>query len=53
VAQISQRFPPGSPARPASAGQLQGKVADCLAGLGVDLSGLTWAGAADLLREHV
>jgi len=53
VAQISQQFPPGSPARPASASQLQDKVADCLAGLPVDLSALTWAGAADLLREHV
>ena len=53
VAQISQQFPPGSPARPASARQLAGKVADCVAGLAVDLSALTWAGAADLLREHV
>ena len=34
-------------------GQLAGKVADCVTGLAVDLSALTWAGAADLLREHV
>jgi 2-methylcitrate dehydratase PrpD len=53
VAQISQQFPPGSPDRPASAAQLQAKVADCVAGLAVDLSALTWPGAADLLREHV
>ena len=33
VAQISQQFPPGSPGRPATAGQLQAKIADCLAGL--------------------
>jgi hypothetical protein len=53
VAQISQQFPPGSPARPASAEQLQGKVAGCLAGLAVVVSALTWPGAADLLREYV
>ena len=38
VAQITQQFPPGSPARPATAGQLQAKIADCLAGL--DRAGL-------------
>jgi 2-methylcitrate dehydratase PrpD len=61
VAQISQQFPPGSPARPATASQLQAKIADCLAGLdlgGLDLGGQeleasawTWPGAADLLRD--
>jgi len=33
VVQISQQFPPGSPARPATAAQLQAKITDCLAGL--------------------
>jgi 2-methylcitrate dehydratase PrpD len=58
VAQISQQFPPGSPARPPTAAQLQAKIADCLAGL--DLAGggqepgapaWTWPSAADLLRD--
>jgi 2-methylcitrate dehydratase PrpD len=47
VAQITQRFPPGSPARPATAGQLQAKIADCLAGLdraGLDLPDLAGGG---------
>jgi len=56
VAQISQQFPPGSPARPATAGQLQAKIAGCLAGLGrggheLDPSAWTWPSAADLLRD--
>jgi len=56
VAQISQQFPPGSPGRPATAGQLQAKIADCLAGLDLgghelDPSAWTWPGAADLLRD--
>ena len=63
VAQISQQFPPGSPARPPTAAQLQAKITDCLAGL--DLAGVdpaaggqepgaapwTWPSAADLLRD--
>jgi hypothetical protein len=58
VAQISQQSPPGSPARPATAAQLQAKITDCLAGL--DLAGggpepgaaaWTWPSAADLLRD--
>ena len=56
VAQITQQFPPGSPGRPATAGQLQAKIADCLAGLDVggqelDPSAWTWPSAADLLRD--
>ncbi len=56
VAQISQQFPPGSPGRPATAGQLQAKITDCLAGLDLgghelDPSAWTWPGAADLLRD--
>jgi 2-methylcitrate dehydratase PrpD len=56
VAQITQQFPPGSPGRPATAGQLQAKIADCLAGLDVggqelDPAAWTWPSAADLLRD--
>ena len=56
VAQITQQFPPGSPGRPATAGQLQAKIADCLAGLDtggqeLDPSTWTWPSAADLLRD--
>ncbi|HXB47723.1 MAG TPA: MmgE/PrpD family protein [Streptosporangiaceae bacterium] len=46
-------FPPGSPARPPTAEQLSGKVADCLAGLDTDWSAWTWQNAADVLRRFV
>ena len=56
VAQITQQFPPGSPGRPATASQLQAKIADCLAGLDtggqeLDPATWTWPSAADLLRD--
>ncbi|HZD37963.1 MAG TPA: 2-methylcitrate dehydratase, partial [Actinomycetes bacterium] len=45
--------PPGAPSRPPSAQDLQAKLADC----GVDvpglLAGVTWQGAAALLRERL
>jgi 2-methylcitrate dehydratase PrpD len=46
-------FPPGSPARPPTAEQLSGKLADCLAGLETDWSAWTWQNAADVLRRFV
>jgi 2-methylcitrate dehydratase PrpD len=46
-------FPPGSPARPPTAGQLSGKLADCLAGLDADWSAWTWQNAADVLRRYL
>jgi 2-methylcitrate dehydratase PrpD len=51
VAQISQQFPPGSPARPASAALLRTKVADCLGQLDLGGSSWSWGSAADLLRD--
>jgi 2-methylcitrate dehydratase PrpD len=46
-------FPPGSPARPPTAEQLSGKLADCLAGLDTDWTAWTWVNAADVLRRYV
>jgi 2-methylcitrate dehydratase PrpD len=46
-------FPPGSPARPPTAEQLSGKLADCLAGLDTDWSAWTWQNAADVLRRFM
>lgn len=46
-------FPPGSPARPPTAAQLSGKLADCLTGLNADWSDWTWHNAADVLRRFV
>jgi 2-methylcitrate dehydratase PrpD len=43
-------LPPGAPARPPSAQDLQGKVADCAGELADEVMALTWAGAADFLR---
>src|SRR5271167_2702558 len=36
ILRTSQQFPPGSPARPPSAAQLQSKLADCVRGLDTD-----------------
>jgi len=46
-------FPPGSPARPPTAEQLSGKLADCLTGLDTDWSAWTWRNAADVLRRFM
>jgi 2-methylcitrate dehydratase PrpD len=46
-------LPPGSPARPPTAEQLSGKLADCLAGLDTDWSAWTWQNAADVLRRFI
>ena len=51
IKQISQRFPPGSPVRPAAPDQLRAKLADCVAGLDTDPSSWTWDTAAQVLRE--
>jgi 2-methylcitrate dehydratase PrpD len=48
---ISQRFPPGSPARPPDAAQLGSKVADCIAGLDTDPASWTWDNAARVLGD--
>jgi hypothetical protein len=50
ILRASQRLPPGSPARPATAGQLQDKLADCVHGLDTDPASWTWENAADVLR---
>jgi 2-methylcitrate dehydratase PrpD len=52
VLRARQQFPPGSPARPPSAGQLRAKLADCVSGLDTDPRAWTWANAADILREY-
>ncbi len=45
-------LPPGAPERPPSAGQLDLKVGDCLAGSDVDPAGdLTWPAAPEMLRR--
>ena len=51
VRRVSQRFPPGSPARPPGQAQLRAKLADCMAGLATDPGSWTWSTAAQVLRE--
>ena len=51
ILRASQQFPPGSPARPASAAQLQAKLADCVHGLDTDPASWTWDNAAGVLRR--
>jgi len=53
VLRTSQQFPPGSPARPPSAAQLQAKLADCVRGLDTDPAGWTWQNAAGTLRQFL
>ncbi len=52
VSGVSQQYPPGSPQRPPSPDQLRAKLTGCVAGLPVNPGTLTWASAAQLLREY-
>src|SRR5215470_17533332 len=51
VLRVSQQYPPGSPARPPTAAQLQAKLADCVSGLDTDPGAWTWQNAASTLRR--
>jgi 2-methylcitrate dehydratase PrpD len=51
IERISQRFPPGSPARPPTPDQLRAKLADCAAALDTDPAAWSWDTAAEALRE--
>jgi 2-methylcitrate dehydratase PrpD len=51
IERISQRFPPGSPARPPTPDQLHAKLTDCVATLDTDPATWTWDTAAQVLRE--
>ena len=53
IERISQRSPPGSPARPPTPDQLGAKLADCVAGLPTDPATWTWDTAARVLRDHL
>ncbi len=53
VLRTRAKFPPGSPARPPTAAQLQAKLADCARGLDTDPVSWTWDNAADVLRRFL
>src|SRR6266581_6414401 len=53
VLRASQQFPPGSPARPPTAAQLQAKLADCVRGLDTDPGSWAWENGADVLRRFL
>jgi len=53
VLRVSQQYPPGSPARPPTAAQLQAKLADCVSGLDTDPAAWTWQNAAGTLRRFL
>ena len=53
VLQVSEQFPPGSPARPPTPVQLQAKLADCVSGLDTDPAAWTWQNAAGTLRRFL
>jgi 2-methylcitrate dehydratase PrpD len=50
VLRVSEQFPPGSPARPPTAAQLQAKLDDCVRGLDADPASWTWPNTAGVLR---
>jgi 2-methylcitrate dehydratase PrpD len=53
VRRVTQRFPPGSPARPPTSEQLRTKLTDCIRGLSTDPDDWTWDNAAGVLRRHL
>ena len=53
VLRNSVKFPPGSPQRPPTPEELDRKVTDCLAGLQLDPTTITWTEGARLMREHL
>ena len=53
VLHAREQFPPGSPERPPTVDELMRKVSDCLAGTELDPDTITWAGAAQTLRDHL
>jgi hypothetical protein len=58
VRRARQQYPPGSPARPPTAGQLAAKLADCVRGLARptrdgDPAQWTWDNAATTLRRYL
>jgi 2-methylcitrate dehydratase PrpD len=53
IMRASQRFPPGSPGRPASPAELHAKLADCVRGLNTDPATWTWYNAAATLRRFL
>jgi 2-methylcitrate dehydratase PrpD len=53
ILRASQQFPPGSPARPPTADQLQAKLADCVRGLDTDPATWTWDNAPGILRRFL
>lgn len=56
VAATVLQYPPGSPQHPPTAGQLQSKLSDCVAGLDgpeADWTHWTWENAADVIRRYL
>ncbi|HST67854.1 MAG TPA: MmgE/PrpD family protein [Mycobacteriales bacterium] len=49
--EVTQQFPPGSPARPPTPAELAAKIADCTAGLSP--GPVTWSTAASVLRAEL
>jgi 2-methylcitrate dehydratase PrpD len=50
---VKQQFPPGAPQRPPTAGELDAKLRDCVAGLGTEPASWAWQNAAQLLARFL
>jgi 2-methylcitrate dehydratase PrpD len=48
-----EQFPPGSPQRPPTESELLRKVKDCLDGIDLDPTTISWTTAAQILRTHL
>lgn len=53
VLRVREEFPPGSPQRPPTRGELMRKVEDCLTDSGIDPAAIDWSTAAQILRESL
>jgi 2-methylcitrate dehydratase PrpD len=53
VVSVREQFPPGSPQRPPTSGELLRKAQECLTGTGLDPTAITWSTAGQVLRDHL
>ena len=53
VLAVKQQFPPGAPQRPPTAGELDAKLRDCVAGLDTEPASWAWQNAAPLLARFL
>ena len=53
VLSVRSTFPPGSPQRPPTREELLRKIRDCLDGTTLDVDGIGWSSAGQVLRDYL